>query len=409
MKLLRVELIGVCLALAACGDDSGRGSAWGLDGTGGEDTGMADGTHGLDPDGGTTGGPIDGGDGPDPDGGTDPDDDGGTTDEPPMYDCSPAWASTWIGSPCGSDADCGFESGTCLREDEGFPCGTCSQPCAMLCPDLDGAPTTFCIDGLDVGLDASGYCLSQCDEAILPGGGCRDGYACDFLSRIDGTSVAEVCVPDPMEVPMGDPGLVDEIDHEFLIEHFGGTVVDALAYPDDLAGFQMYLDGVGVQHTTAAEVAEPYNQTAATNCGYSILLPPRDQWEKAAALGLFTDVLTELTGEPIFMRNWWRPPCYNEAVGGAPTGDHPDADAVDLDFLSSTSRAIAQQWLCTSYWNEDIVGPEEIAPGANLDPRLNMSVGLGGVTIHLGVLSAGGRRHWYYDSYTAEPNSGDCW
>ena len=83
--------------------------------------------------------------------------------------------------------------------------------------------------------------------------------------------------------------------------------------------------------------------------------------------------------------------------------------AVDLDFLSATSRAIAQEFLCTNYWNEDIVGPEEIAPGANLDPRLNMSVGLGGVTIHLGVLSAGGRRHWYYDSYSAQPNSGNCW
>ena len=45
---------------------------------------------------------------------------------------------------------------------------------------------------------------------------------------------------------MGEPGLVDEIDHAFLIAHFGGTVVDAFAYSDDLAGFQMYLDDVGV-------------------------------------------------------------------------------------------------------------------------------------------------------------------
>ena len=57
----------------------------------------------------------------------------------------------------------------------------------------------------------------------------------------------------------------------------------------------------------------------------------------------------------------------------------------------------------------DIVPPEQIAPGSDLDPRLNMSVGLGGITIHLGVLSAAGRRFWYYDSYTAEPGSGNCW
>ena len=32
--------------------------------------------------------------------------------------------------------------------------------------------------------------------------------------------------------------------------------------------------------------------------------------------------------------------------------------------------------------------PEQIAPGSDLDPRLNMSIGLGGISIHLGVLSA---------------------
>ena len=412
MKRNAAEIIALALTLfgAGCADESARSSAWALEDTDGGDTGFDD-ADGFDPEGGTDDGAVDGGDAPDPDGGTDPDPDGGTGPAPPMYDCSPAWASTWIGSPCASDADCTYEGGTCLREDEGFACGTCSQPCTMLCPDLPGTPETFCVDGADVGLDAAGYCLSQCDPAIVPGNGCRDGYVCDFMSRYDGSSVAEVCVPDPGDGqgPMGEPGLVDEIDHAFLIAHFGGTVVDAFAYSDDLAGFQMYLDDVGVQYTSAAEIAEPYNVSAATMCGYSILLPSRDQWEKAAALGLFTDVLTELVGEPIFMRNWWRPPCYNDAVGGAPGGDHPDADAVDLDFASATSRSIAQEFLCTMYWNEDIVGPEEIAPGANLDPRLNMSVGLGGVTIHLGVLSAGGRRFWYYDSYSAEPNSGDCW
>ena len=207
---------------------------------------------------------------------------------------------------------------------------------------------------------------------------------------------------------------VDEIDHEFLIDHLGGgggggDPVNAFDYSADVEGLQMYLDAVGVQHITAAEIVEPYNQEAADGCGLSILLAPNDQWEKLGALGLFTDELVELVDEPVFVRNWWRPPCYNEAVGGAAGGDHPDADAVDLDFNSPTSRAMAQQHLCDTYWNQDIVAPEQIAPGSDLDPRLNMSVGLGGITIHLGVLSANGRRFWLYDSYSEEPGSGNCW
>jgi hypothetical protein len=307
-------------------------------------------------------------------------------------------------------SDCAFEGGTCLRDTEGFPCGTCTTSCSTTCPDSGDAPVTYCINGTDVGLGDAGFCLSKCDTGLLPGEGCRDGYVCDTLDRNDGTGSDGVCIPEEFgDVDMGDDPLVDVIDHEFLIKHFGGTPVDPFDYGPDLDSFQQYLDDVGVQHTSAEEIVTPYNQAAATGCGYTILLPERDQWEKIGALGLFTDVLTELVGEPIFMRNWWRPPCYNEAVGGAAGGDHPDADAVDLDFASETSRAMAQKFLCDMYWKQDIVGPEEIAPGSNLDPRLNMSVGLGGVTIHLGVLSANGRRFWTYASYTTEPDSGDCW
>jgi hypothetical protein len=205
------------------------------------------------------------------------------------------------------------------------------------------------------------------------------------------------------------PSYVDIIDHTFLIEHFGGDPVDAFDYADDVDGFQQYLDDVGVTYFSADEIVTPNNPSAAAGCGYMILLPERGLWERIGALALFSDQLRALVGEPVFMRNWWRPDCYNTAVGGAPGGDHPDADAVDLDFQSATSRAAAQQYLCEAYWSQDIVGPDEIAPGSDLDPRLNLSVGLGGLTIHLGVLSANGRRHWKYGSYTQEPNSGDCW
>jgi hypothetical protein len=87
----------------------------------------------------------------------------------------------------------------CLTEGQGFPCGTCSQSCVDLCPDLEGAPETFCIDGADVGIDAAGWCVSQCDPGLLGGNGCRDGYACSALSRFnDPGTTTGVCVPEGM-------------------------------------------------------------------------------------------------------------------------------------------------------------------------------------------------------------------
>ncbi len=335
---------------------------------------------------------------------------GGSTGEPvDPIDCTPAWSTPWIGSPCQADGDCSYEGGECLLPTDGFPCGTCTLDCSTICPDVEGTPVTYCINGTDVGLAEIGQCLSQCDSGLLGAQGCRDGYVCNVLARFDETGATGVCIPEAFDAI--DPGeeLVDEIDHEFLIDHLGGDPVNAFDYGPDLDSFQLYLDAVGVQYTSAAEIVEPYDPAAATGCGLTILLPEREQWEKIGALALFTDELRELVGEPIFMRNWWRPPCYNAAVGGAANGDHPDADAVDLDFLSNASRAMAQKFLCETYWSQDIVAPDQIAPGADLDPRLNMSVGLGGVSIHLGVLSAGGRRYWTYSSYTDEPDSGDCW
>lgn len=205
-----------------------------------------------------------------------------------------------------------------------------------------------------------------------------------------------------------DPG-VSVIDHAYLITRFGGNDVDPTTFPETQAGFQAYLDAVGVVHFSAAEYVEPNNPQVAADCGYTILLPDHGYWRKAAALGLLADQLRDLVAEPVILRNWWRPPCYNAGVGGAAGGDHPDGDAVDLDFLSARSRADAQGLLCETYWKRDLVAPEDIAPGSNLNPRLNLSVGLGGVTIHLGVLSRNGRRFWKYDSYTALSGSGDCW
>lgn len=252
--------------------------------------------------------------------------------------------------------------------------------------------------GMDVYIDVRDASASSLRDAAMP----WDAYAVpEDVSAW--TDAGDGVVHD------AGAGLLSAIDHAFLIRHFGGNPVNAYSFVDDETGFQEYLDAVGVTYFDATEIVTPNNPEAAAACGYMILLPGQDEWEKIGALALFADRLRALVGEPVWMRNWWRPDCYNTAVGGAPGGDHPDADAVDLDFLSASSRAIAQAHLCSEYWQQDIVDTADIAPDADVDPRLNMSVGLGGATIHLGVLSRNGRRFWKYGSYTEEPDSGTCW
>lgn len=165
---------GLGLALAALGCGVGPSAA--------------DDGSGIDPDSSSTS-DSDGTEG-DGDGDGDMPDMGGEVCEP--------WDVEWIGGPCGHDDDCPYDEGFCLMEDEGFPCGTCSAPCDLYCPDLDGAPTTFCIDSSDVELaPPEGLCVSQCDPGLLGGDGCREGYACVALPRFGdpGTSTG-VCIPD---------------------------------------------------------------------------------------------------------------------------------------------------------------------------------------------------------------------
>ena len=287
MRTMKRELVvsgvflGGLLLLAGCAQDAAPRQGWdGLTqgGTDGSEVDPID-EGGDDGDGGT-GGLGESSGGQDPSGGDptvgDPTDGDPTTggEEPEPVDCTPGWDTPWIGSPCASDGDCNYTGGRCLQPDDGFPCGTCTLDCATVCPDTDDAPVTYCVNGVDVGLSEQGYCLSRCDSMVFPDTACRDGYVCEVLTRFDETGSQGVCIPEAFDAmdPGGDE-LVDEIDHEYLITMLGGDPVNAFDYGPDLDSFQLYLDAVGVQFVSAAEIAEPYNQAAATECGYTILLP----------------------------------------------------------------------------------------------------------------------------------------
>lgn len=92
----------------------------------------------------------------------------------------------FIGSPCAVDIDCDYDGGLCLTD--GFPGGLCSKQCETTCPDRDGHPVTFCVDG---GMapaefpDDGGWCVSRCSFEAYAESGCRSDFGCAVEARND--------------------------------------------------------------------------------------------------------------------------------------------------------------------------------------------------------------------------------
>lgn len=176
---------------------------------------------------------------------------------------------------------------------------------------------------------------------------------------------------------------VDELARR-AIRHFGGSVVEPTEYPMTRTGFQSYLDDTGVKFFSAQELVTPNHRDIARSFGYTQFLPPHAWWHRGGALALVADELRSIVNEPVRMRNWWRPPRYNAKVGGAAESDHVTAHGVDLDYRTADSRRAAEQRLRTLY---------------NREEWLQLSLGLGNQTTHVGMLSSGRRRDWRYGSY----------
>lgn len=170
------------------------------------------------------------------------------------------------------------------------------------------------------------------------------------------------------------------------IDFFGGPAgIDPTSFEMTMDGFQEYLDALGVEHFTAREMLTPHHPNTASRFGFSVFLPPHRWWKRGGALALLADELRRLVGEPVVMRNWWRPTVYNAAVDGAAESDHVTAHGIDLDYRSAASRRTAEARLRELY---------------NDERWLQLSLGLGNQTTHVGISSPGRRRDWLYASYT---------
>lgn len=167
------------------------------------------------------------------------------------------------------------------------------------------------------------------------------------------------------------------------IEQLGGKIVDISAYPATVAGFEQYLLASGVKALTAGELTRPNHAEVAARLGFQAFLPPKEWWARGAALALLTQSMETATHAAARVRNWWRPAAYNldPSVGGAKNGDHPTANALDLDYGSAIDRMKAEAFFR---------GLQKRFPW------MQLSFGLGAQTTHIGLGSPRGHREWHY-------------
>jgi hypothetical protein len=176
------------------------------------------------------------------------------------------------------------------------------------------------------------------------------------------------------------------------VAQLNGTVVNPAAYPANIDGFNAYLVASGVHDFTGSDFTRPNHPDIARKLGYTNFVPPQQWWDRGAALALLAQGVQRAVGAPINIRNWWRPDDYNRQPGvdGARASDHITANALDLDYASAAQREKAEIFL------------RSLQAAA---PWLNMSLGLGAATTHVGLLSPRGHREWYYTGYTAPKTS----
>lgn len=204
------------------------------------------------------------------------------------------------------------------------------------------------------------------------------------------------------------PSLRDVMDYGSAIDRLGGKFKDPAQYDNDLIGFSKFLTDVGVKYFTAYEMTKPGNSERAKTCKVDILLPKKGCWLRSAAIALISDKIRGNQKAPIKMTSHYRTPCYNRLTGGSTRSDHLSARAADLAFGNKEMRERAQDFICKTFWQDDLVGLKGLhSPHTD---SLNVSIGLGHSFMHIGFGSEHGRRYWIYKSYKEGGNKNKgCW
>lgn len=193
-----------------------------------------------------------------------------------------------------------------------------------------------------------------------------------------------------------------------MIEKLDGVVQSPVDFENTLEGFQEFLERSGVDHFSAKELGVTDNIAKAKELGLKNLIPAKGCWLRGAALTLLAEKLRAEVKAPVTISSWYRPTLYNKFIGGSKISDHLQAKAMDMTFTSAKTRASAQKYLCKNLWKDDYFGLQ--AWTEKQDEKLNISVGLGGSYMHIGLASLPGRGWWTYSSLFRSPKTKTaCW
>jgi len=155
--------------------------------------------------------------------------------------------------------------------------------------------------------------------------------------------------------------------------------------PGDQEDFSSYLDDYSIEFFSVEEVIRPNHPDTAREVGYEVLIPPLHLWPWSLLVLRVGDRMRRAVDHPVRLRNLYRPMSYNALVASSGIdSDHPNACAGDFDFRTGDHRRVA----------EDLIRDLSRA-----HPELDVSLGLGARTLHVGIMSPKGKRHWFYDSY----------
>ena len=179
----------------------------------------------------------------------------------------------------------------------------------------------------------------------------------------------------------------DEVIAVGALLGFDSTFIDVSEYdPWDRESYQRYLTDNFVQFFSVEEVIRPHHKRKAAKAGFTELIPPPHLWPWSLLILRIGDVMREEIDAPIKLRNLYRPQSYNELVANSDIdSDHPNACSCDFDFNTQKHRRKAEKVIRDLSKNH---------------PEMKLSMGMGGRSLHVGVLSPKGHRSWFYDSYT---------
>lgn len=283
------------------------------------------------------------------------------------------------------------------------------------CSQLEKKPARTLIDH-PKGSEA--YEISSCDEMYAPWGKDYRDVNALFTRKSKRRPASKYKSPDDLyalaktkECPDLTPEELDDLLG--TAEYLDGHVPHPKNFENTPSGLQDFLDEAGVSEKfSSREMVTPNDSNAAKTCGHKILLPPQCRWPSGAVQAHLARELRAVINngdadgpEGITLRNWYRPNCYNKKVGGAGASDHIQARGFDLDFKTPKQRAKAQKYLCDLYKKE----------------RLNLQVGVGCLTLHVGMGSPkrlenypeDGPRYWTYASLQScelkRIEGDDCW